>query len=179
LQAWVQLSGELRCSLIFDEFYSHYLHGEAQSACRNGKGSALSACTNSAARFVDDVNADPVLIVDGLTKNWRYPGLRLSWTLGPAPVIEAITSAGSFLDGGAPHPVQEMVVALLDPSIADLEAQSIQAEFSRKRRLMIDRIRKIGFVLENEPLGGFYCFGPSMPGLELGMNRLADLYTQS
>jgi aspartate/methionine/tyrosine aminotransferase len=133
LQAWIQLSRELRCSLI----------------------------------------------VDGLTKNWRYPGLRLSWTLGPAHVMEAIISAGSFLDGGAPHPVQEMAVALLDPSIADLEAQSIQAEFSRKRRFMIDRIRQIGFVLENEPLCGFYSFGPSMPELELGMNRLADLCAQS
>jgi aspartate/methionine/tyrosine aminotransferase len=93
LQAWVQLSGELRCSLIFDEFYSHYLYGEAQSACRNGKGSAHSACTNSAARFVDDVNADPVLIVDGLTKNWRYPGLRLWCTLGPAPRCPTSNSA--------------------------------------------------------------------------------------
>lgn len=30
----------------------------------------------SAARYVDDVDADPVVLFDGLTKNWRYPGWR-------------------------------------------------------------------------------------------------------
>ena len=30
--------------------------------------------------------------------------------------------------------------------------------FIQKRRVMIDRIRNMGLLLENEPLGGFYCF---------------------
>jgi len=30
----------------------------------------------SAARYVEDVNSDPIVIFDGLTKNWRYPGWR-------------------------------------------------------------------------------------------------------
>jgi aspartate/methionine/tyrosine aminotransferase len=33
----------------------------------------------SASEFVDDVDSDPIIIVDGLTKNWRYPGWRISW----------------------------------------------------------------------------------------------------
>ncbi|MCA9257284.1 MAG: aminotransferase class I/II-fold pyridoxal phosphate-dependent enzyme, partial [Phycisphaerales bacterium] len=148
LDGWVRLSRESGCALIFDEFYSHYIYDDA----------ARHGVANSAAAHVDDVNADPVLILDGLTKSWRYPGLRLSWTLGPADVIQAITSAASFLDGGAPHAVQATAVALLSPAIADAEARSIQAEFARKRRYMIDRIREIGFVLDFEPPGGFYCF---------------------
>ena len=74
------------CSMIFDEFYSHYLY--------RGKQTSVSA-----ARFVENVDKDSVLIVDGLTKNWRYPGLRIAWTLGPKNIIESIASAGSFLDG--------------------------------------------------------------------------------
>ncbi len=147
LERWVQAGRETGCALIFDEFYSHYLYGEA-----------ASVGTNSAARHVDDVNADAVLVVDGLTKNWRYPGLRLSWTLGPARVIQALSSAGSFLDGGAPHPIQAAAVDLIEPERADLEAKSIQAEFSAKRRYMVDRVRAMGMRLEHEPLGGFYCF---------------------
>ena len=46
----------------------------------------------SAASQVEDVDRDPVIIVDGLTKNWRYPGWRISWTLGPKEVIHAIAS---------------------------------------------------------------------------------------
>ena len=40
--------------------------------------------------YVEDVDRDPVVLVDGLTKNWRYPGWRVTWTLGPKKVIEAI-----------------------------------------------------------------------------------------
>ena len=76
----------------------------------------------SAARYVDDVESDPVIIVDGLTKNWRYPGWRLSWTVGPSMVVEAIASPGSFLDGGANHPIQEQALKLLEPEQAKLEA---------------------------------------------------------
>lgn len=148
LRDWVALGREQCCTLIFDEFYSHYVYGAA-------RGDRLA---NSAAEFVEDVNNDPVLVLDGLTKSWRYPGLRLSWTLGPAPVIEAIASAASFLDGGAPHPVQEMAVSLLQPEHAQAEARSIQATFESKRRFMIDRVREIGFELVTEPLGAFYCF---------------------
>ena len=79
----------------------------------------------SAAEFVDDVDKDPIVIVDGLTKNWRYPGWRISWTLGPKAVIEAIASAGSFLDGGANHPFQNASLPLLDPKNAAAETLAI------------------------------------------------------
>ena len=38
----------------------------------------------SAARYVEDVDADPVVLFDGLTKNWRYPGWRTHLDRRPA-----------------------------------------------------------------------------------------------
>jgi len=40
-----------------------------------------------------------------LSKNWRSPGWRIGWVVGPEEIIERVSSAGSFLDGGAVHPV--------------------------------------------------------------------------
>lgn len=149
LRAWVDICRELGCQLIFDEFYAHYLYDEA----------ALSeGPSNSAARYVEDVENDPVVVVDGLTKNWRYPGWRLSWTVGPKALIERVTSAGSYLDGGAPHPLQVAALPLLDRELADTEARAIQAAFSQKRRLMIDRVQAMGMQLANTPQGAFYGF---------------------
>jgi aspartate/methionine/tyrosine aminotransferase len=142
----VATGDELGCALIIDEFYSHYVY--------NG----TLGSTVSAAAYVNDVNSEPVVIIDGLTKNWRYPGLRLSWTLGPESVIERIASAGSFLDGGAPHPLQRAAIPLLDPDAAAAEARAIQREFARKRTVCIERLRAMGFVLYGEPDGAFYCF---------------------
>jgi aspartate/methionine/tyrosine aminotransferase len=149
LRAWVDVCRELDCALILDEFYGHYLYGDAARA----DGPSLSA-----ARYVEDVDADPVVMVDGLSKNWRYPGWRVSWTVGPKDVIERITSAGSFLDGGASHPMQRAALPLIDKAVADREAAAIQSVFGAKRRVVLERVRSMGMSLAAPPSGSFYAF---------------------
>ncbi|MGE3318654.1 MAG: pyridoxal phosphate-dependent aminotransferase [Candidatus Berkiella sp.] len=148
LNEWVQLAKSLNCSLILDEFYSHYIYDTSNNA--------EFPQTNSAAQFVDDVNQDPVIIVDGLTKNWRYPGWRISWTLAPKEVIENIASAGSFLDGGASNPFQTEVVRLLDPSYVKQEAQALQQCFQEKRDYALHRLAEMDIQVEVKPEGAFY-----------------------
>ncbi len=146
LDAWVREARELKCTLILDEFYSHYLWDEA----------LVAGTTVSAAEFVDDVNSDPVVILDGLTKGWRCPGWRLSWIVGPESVIEAAASAGSFLDGGGNRPLQDAAVSLLEPLRAREEVIAIHEAFARKRRILVDGLRGAGLTVEHEPEGGFY-----------------------
>ncbi|MBC7662019.1 MAG: pyridoxal phosphate-dependent aminotransferase [Chitinophagaceae bacterium] len=148
LERYVGIGRQYRCSLIFDEFYSHYLYDEVQAAHRS----------LSAARYVEDVDRDTVIVLDGLTKNWRYPGLRIAWTLGPKEIIKRIASAGSFLDGGAAHPIQKAVIPLLDPGFADEQALSIQKSFVEKRNYMIAALDVLGLQLPHRPKAGFYCF---------------------
>lgn len=159
LQEWVALAREAHCSLILDEFYSHYIY-------TNGNGSHRPVKTVSAAEYIADVNHDPVIVVDGLTKNWRYPGWRISWTLGPKDVIEAIGSAGSFLDGGANHPFQAQALQLLDPEHVIQETLAIQQAFGEKRRFAIARLREMGIRVDAEPEGTFYVWAnlSELPG---------------
>lgn len=160
LATWVGCAREFGCALIVDEFYSHYVYNRGEGA------------TVSTAAFVEDVNDDPVVIVDGLTKNWRYPGLRLSWTVGPREVIDRVASAGSFLDGGPPHALQRAVLPLLDPAQASAEAVAIQRAFAAKRELMLGRLAAMGIGVPCPPEGAFYCFADvsGLPGsLSTGM----------
>lgn len=147
LKDWIEVSRDLNCSFIFDEFYSHYIYPESQ----NDRGTMVSA-----AEYVEDVNSDPVIIIDGLTKNWRYPGWRVSWTLGPKDVIESIASAGSFIDGGATHPFQKQAIDLLDPEISRQETRAIQKLFMHKRDYVVDRLQKMGVIVEHKPDATFY-----------------------
>src|SRR5206468_6757035 len=123
------------------EFYSHYVF----TGPPDGPPKMVSA-----AAFVDDVERDPVILVDGLTKNWRYPGWRISWTLGPKAVIEAITSAGSFLDGGANHPFQNAAAGLVEPELAVQETLGIQKHVGKKRGYMLARRKQIGIGVHAE-----------------------------
>jgi aspartate/methionine/tyrosine aminotransferase len=146
MESWVRTARELDCALLLDEFYSHYLWREGASV-------------SSAAEFVEDVEADPVVIFDGLTKNWRYPGWRTTWTVGPKKVVESLASAGSFLDGGGSRPLQRAALPLLTREHALQEAEAIRRAFRPKRDKMIDGLRSIGVRLEREPEGTFYVWG--------------------
>jgi aspartate/methionine/tyrosine aminotransferase len=152
LQQWVYLARKYRCTFILDEFYSHYIYNEPETAVTTMPKMV------SAAAHVEDVDEDPVIIVDGLTKNWRYPGWRISWTLGPKRVIEAVASAGSFLDGGPNNPMQPDVVRLLEPELVMQETVATQRVFRAKRDYMLGRLREMGIQVEVEPAGTFYCW---------------------
>ena len=170
LAAWVRTAKELDCTLMFDEFYSHYVYGPGGSAATgSGAPSDAGAAMESAARYVENVDTDPVVIFDGLTKNWRYPGWRVTWTVGPRDVIDAVASAGSFLDGGGSRPMQRAAIPLLDVESARAETAAIQSTFARKRTLMIDGLRKLGVSIDVEPEGTFYVWG-SVAGLPAGLD---------
>ncbi len=161
LASWLSLAREVACTMIFDEFYSHYLY--------DGR------ISTSAASSVEDVNLDPVVILDGLTKNWRYPGWRVAWTVGPKAMIESLASAGSFLDGGCSRPMQRAAIPLLDRDTADAEARSIQATFKTKRARMKEGLEALGIRVRPEPAGGFYCWG-DLQGLPEGLRTGGKLF---
>lgn len=146
LSKWVDVARKLDCTMMMDEFYSHYIW--------KGEDPIVSA-----ARYVEDVNKDPVVIFDGLTKNWRYPGWRVSWTVGPKQVIEAITSAGSFLDGGGSAPMQRAAVELLDAEYVQKETEALRAAFAEKRSYLVKSLQDLGVHFDAEPEGTFYAWG--------------------
>jgi aspartate/methionine/tyrosine aminotransferase len=149
LAGWVGSARELSCAMVFDEFYSHYVWKRDPTE---------PGPTVSAARYVEDVDRDPVVILDGLTKNWRYPGWRVGWIVGPKAIIERVESAGSFLDGGSPRPLQRAAVPLLEPDRVLAEAAALQQAFRPKRDLMVRRLREMGLRFDREPEGAFYAF---------------------
>lgn len=84
------------------QFYSWYIYPEHD----RDFGKSISS-----AEYVDDVDTDSVVIIDGLTKveafhitrdpslkartqNWRLPGWRVCWVLGPKNLITALSQSG-------------------------------------------------------------------------------------
>jgi aspartate/methionine/tyrosine aminotransferase len=159
LARWVGVAREQECVLLIDEFYSHYIW--------TGRPGQLPV--ESAARYVEDVNKDPVVLFDGFTKNWRYPGWRMTWTIGPRQVIEAVSSAGSFLDGGGSRPLQRAALALLDEKHVVAETQAINTTFREKRDRFHSRLERMGIRTDRAPDGTFYVWG-NLAGLPPPLN---------
>jgi N-succinyldiaminopimelate aminotransferase len=163
LARWVSTARELDCALLLDEFYSHYVY----------RAPLGRLPVESAARYVEDVDRDPVVIFDGLTKNWRYPGWRVTWTVAPKKIVEALASAGSFLDGGGSRPLQRAAVPLLAEDHVVAETRAIQSAFRVKRDYLLSHLERLGVRVDRPPDGTFYVWGSVdhlPPGCSDGMS---------
>jgi Aspartate/tyrosine/aromatic aminotransferase len=154
-----------RATLILDEFYGGYNY---TTGC---DGSTISGAAN-----VVDVNKDgtiytsqnlilymtkltrttDVLLIDGLTKRFRLPGWRIAWVVGPKDFVDALGSAGSYLDGGANVPFQEAAIPMLEPSLVRTEMKALQSHFMEKRDYVLGRLYDIGFRVQDIPGATFY-----------------------
>ena len=146
LNAYIRIAREENCTLLVDEVYSHFIYQNGQPA----------SAPVSSAEFIEDVNEDPVLIVDGLTKSFRYPGWRLAWIMGPKHVIEDLGRAASAIDGGPSMPIQRAALQLFEPARAYMESNALRDVFSTKQNLMINSLRKNGMICSKDSNSTFY-----------------------
>jgi hypothetical protein len=157
LKAWLAMARRTDCTLILDEFYSHYAYGD------------LAGGPVSAAPYVEDVDADPVVLIDGLTKCFRYPGWRLGWIVAPRAIIQKLTAAGSFLDGGTSRPVQRAAIEVLSPARADQETAAVRSVFAAKQKMTIEALSAMGVRFPAASRSTFYVFG-DVSGLPAPIN---------
>ena len=149
LAEMVAIAREERLTFLLDEFYSQFIY----DGDRPGAGPV------SAAAYVEDVDRDPVLIFDGLTKGFRYPGWRVGWVVGPPEMVEATARTASAIDGGPSRIAQRAALEALEPERADQETRALRVVFSAKRNAMLERLERIGVRFACEPTSTFYCWG--------------------
>ncbi|ETW86171.1 hypothetical protein HETIRDRAFT_457659 [Heterobasidion irregulare TC 32-1] len=147
LKELVALSREDTTTLILDEFYSWYIYHDSEKDL----GKSVSS-----AEYIEDVNTDSVVIIDGLTKNWRLPGWRVCWVVGPKNLVTALSQSGSFLDGGANHPLQLAAIPLLDPEHVQKEKIALQRHFKEKRDHVLKRLHELRLDVDVPPVSTFY-----------------------
>jgi hypothetical protein len=147
LARYVDIGRTRGCAMILDEFYSHFVYTP------DGEPGAGPV---SAAAYVEDVDEDPVLLIDGLTKSYRYPGWRVGWAVGPSAWIEAMGRAASAIDGGPGRPMQRAAVAALEPARADQETAALRRGFAAKRNVMVRRLREMGIRPARDSEATFY-----------------------
>jgi aspartate/methionine/tyrosine aminotransferase len=154
LEEIVEIARRQQCLLLLDEFYSHFVYDVGRDgAARAGRGPV------SAAAFVDDVERDPVLLVDGLTKSFRYPGWRVGWIVGPSRMVETIARAASSIDGGPSRWAQRAALQALEPARADQETAAVRDVFAHKRNVMVEHLQALGVTFAAPPSSTFYCWG--------------------
>ena len=158
MDRYINASRKENCLLGADEFYATFSYNEDGSPAEK----AVSALP-----YVKDINRDPVIVFDGLTKGFRYPGWRAGWAIGPKYLIEMINRAASAVDGGPSTMVQRGVIEELAEGHAEAELLATRKEFAVKRKMMMEGLAELGIhTPANQPLGTFYLWASieNLPG---------------
>lgn len=156
-------------TLLLDEFYSHYVYEE---------DGAPAAGPVSAAAYVEDVDRDPVVLFDGLTKCYRYPGWRVGWAVGPRAMVESMARTASSIDGGPSRIAQRAALRVLEPERADAETAALRAAFAAKRNVMVSRLEGMGIRFARRPRSTFYCWA-SLAGLPAPLDNAMDFFRRA
>lgn len=165
----VEIARERGTTLLLDEFYSHFVY---TADGRPGAGPV------SAAAYVEDVERDPVILFDGLTKGFRYPGWRVGWALGPSEMIQTMARTASSIDGGPSRIAQRAALAALEPAQADQETRALREVFAKKRNLLVERLNAMGIRFAQEPLSTFYGWA-SLEGLPEPLNDSMSFFRRA
>lgn len=158
MDRYIEAARKENCLLGADEFYATFSYNEDGSPAEK----AVSALP-----YVKDINRDPVIVFDGLTKGFRYPGWRAGWAIGPKYLIEMINRAASAVDGGPSRMVQRGVIEELAEGHAEAELLATRKEFAVKRKMMMEGLAELGIhTPANQPLGTFYLWASieNLPG---------------
>jgi len=154
LAEYATIAREENLTILSDEFYSHFIYSPTDTGEYTPGEEPISL-----ASYVEDVERDPVVLFDGLTKNYRYPGWRVGWVVGPSAMVETMARTASAIDGGPSRLAQRAALQVLEPARADQETDALREVFCAKRNLMISRLKAMGIRFANESESTFYCWG--------------------
>lgn len=98
---------------------------------------------------------EKTLVINGFSKAFAMTGWRIGYACGHPDLIEAMNKIHQYAIMCSPTTAQYAAIEALKNGGSEVE--SMVREYNRRRRVLVDGFRKIGFDCF-EPLGAFYVF---------------------
>jgi aspartate/methionine/tyrosine aminotransferase len=134
-------------ALILDEIYQGLVYGvEAPSALTLGE--------------------EGVFVVNSCSKFFGMTGWRVGWVVAPRDAAGTLERIAQNLFIAAGTLAQHAACAAFDPECDPILERRRQT-FDRRRGLLLQGLRALGFRVEGEPAGAFYCYARLPDWVEL------------
>ncbi len=128
---------ELGLPLVSDEIYDGLVYDGAE--------------VTSAAE-----DTDAAYVLDGFSKRYAMTGFRLGYAVVPEPALRPLQVLQQNLFISANRFVQRAGLAALREGAATVDA--MRRAYDRRRMLLVEGLRKLGFGVPTVPRGAFYVF---------------------
>ena len=97
---------------------------------------------------------DRCFVFDGFSKRYAMTGFRLGYVIAPKAAMRQLVSLQQNLFISASHFVQTAGLAALEAGEA--HRRMMAAEYDRRRRVLVDGVRRLGLAVPVTPTGAFY-----------------------
>jgi aspartate aminotransferase len=141
LEALADVILESNVAVLSDEIYERLVYGNTKATCFATLRPEL---------------AERTLTVSGVSKSYAMTGWRMGWTIGPAPVIKAMSNVQSQQTSNPSSISQYATLAALEGDQGCVE--QMRREFEARRDLVCRRLAAIRGLVCPVPDGAFYAF---------------------
>jgi aspartate/methionine/tyrosine aminotransferase len=100
--------------------------------------------------------SDEAFVLDGFSKRYAMTGFRLGWLVAPSEALRPLQTLQQNLFISANRFVQHAGIAALREGGETVAA--MRSAYARRRVLLADGLRKLGFAIPALPQGAFYVF---------------------
>jgi aspartate/methionine/tyrosine aminotransferase len=101
-------------------------------------------------------DAEEVFVLDGFSKRYAMTGFRLGWVVAPKDAVRPLQTLQQNLFISANRFVQYAGVAAL--AFGEGTVVAMREAYRRRRDLLVDGLRDLGFYIPSSPPGAFYVF---------------------
>lgn len=99
---------------------------------------------------------DKAFVVNGFSKLYAMTGLRIGYLIAPKEYVRPIQKIQQNLFISASSVAQRAALKALEGCREELK--EMKEAYSERRRVMLDRLKSMGFGITSEPEGAFYIF---------------------
>ncbi len=102
-----------------------------------------------------DVDASPVVVVNGVSKLYGMTGFRIGWAVAPRPLVEVMKNLQSQTTSCPPA----VSMAAAEGALLGVQSavESLRLGIQNNRDVMLQELRAFEGVRVEKPLGTFYC----------------------
>jgi aspartate/methionine/tyrosine aminotransferase len=97
---------------------------------------------------------DRCFVFDGFSKRYAMTGFRLGYVIAPKAAMRQLVSLQQNLFISASHFVQTAGLTALEAG--EPHRRMMVAEYDRRRRVLVDGVRRLGLAVPVTPVGAFY-----------------------
>jgi aspartate aminotransferase len=133
--------------VLSDEIYQHLVYEDVRAV--------------SIVEAVPEI-ADQAILLNGVAKTYAMTGWRVGWMVGPSDAVKLAANMQSHLTSNVNNVAQRAALAALTGP--QDETEGFRLAFDRRRRTIVDELKKVSGVRVPNPLGAFYVY-PEVKGL--------------